>query len=90
MDLDDVVQPALLGDDDAPGKSARAAHDRIDRLILGRAGAARKRVNRLLGDMAEPGVTTPFQIVPETPAEREAVVQAAAVRGRIAAFLAAS
>lgn len=90
FDLDEVVQPALLGVAEAASKRARAAHDRIDRLLLGRAGAARKRVDRLLGDLMEQNASAPLAIVLQSPAEREAATQAVAARGRVAALLAAS
>lgn len=90
LDRDEVVQPAPLGDDEAASKRARAAHDRVDRLLLGRAGAARKRVHRLLGEQTEVASSAHPVVAPESPVEREAVAQAAAVRGRIAALLTAS
>lgn len=90
LDLDEVVQPAPLGDDEAASKRARAIHDRVDRLLLGRAQAARKRVHRLLGEQTDIAPTTRPVVAPESPVEREAVAQAAAVRGRVATLLTAS
>jgi hypothetical protein len=90
LDLDEAAQPALLGDDEAASKRARAAHDRVDRLLLGRAQAARKRVHRLLGEQAEAALTARPVVAPESPVEREAAAQAVAVRGRVAALLTAS
>jgi hypothetical protein len=90
FDLDEVVQPAPLGDAETASKRARAAHDRIDRLLLGRAGAARKRVHRLLGELIEQDATAPAAIILQSAAECEAAAQAVAARGRVAALLAAS
>lgn len=90
FDLDEVVQPARLGGAEAASKRARAAHDRIDRLLLGRAGASRKRVYRLLGDLMEQDASVPLEIVLQSPAQHETAMKAVAARERVAALLAAS
>ncbi|ANC87808.1 hypothetical protein A7E77_13410 [Sphingomonas sp. NIC1] len=67
---------------------ARAAHDRIDTLLLGRPAAARKRVHRLLGITGRTPQDAPTVPVVVTREDGVAVEHAGRVRARVAALLA--
>ncbi|MDK8184270.1 MULTISPECIES: hypothetical protein [Sphingomonas] len=67
---------------------ARAAHDRIDTLLLGRPAAARKRVHRLFGITGQTSQVAPTVPVALPREEGVAVEHASRVRARVAALLA--
>jgi hypothetical protein len=86
--LIDTAPATDLDMERAAASRARAAHDRIDTLLLGRPAAARKRVHRLLGITGTAPQSGPVHAVALTRKDGMAVEHARRVRARVAALLA--
>jgi hypothetical protein len=86
--LIDTTPTTDLGIECAAISRARAAHDRIDTLLLGRPTAARKRVHRLLGITGQTPQGAPAVPVALTREDSVAVEHADRVRARVSALLA--
>lgn len=86
--LIDATPATDLNMERAATSRARAAHDRVDTLLLGRPAAARKRVYRLLGITGQTSQDAPTVPVALTREDCAAVEHAGRVRARVAALLA--